>query len=384
MSSEPESTTQTDVLVLGASFAGLEFVHQLRRARGGREPSIVVVDRQTEHLYLPLVHERIAGRGPAARRLLPTARVLRERYRTDFRRGVVAEFLPDTKTVVLESGERIAGRYVVVALGSTITPPPTIPGHDRLGTFKFLDGADRLRDEGLAGPVVVVGGGLTGVELAAELVATRGRAVTLVEAGDRLLSGLHPRWGRHAVKVLRRQGVVVELGTRLVKAGDDGVVVEGQGGERTLPCGTAVWAGGVRPAPVVGRLGLPTDDRGWIRVGPTLQCFPTAPDGRTGIFACGDIVRVHGGTGPWPTMQRAIECLWQAKVAARNVAAMRGAEQDGYPALRPHVLRRDFPHGVSLGRTSWAVYGPLHVSVPGLNHWFRRWLMARYFARYGA
>jgi NADH dehydrogenase FAD-containing subunit len=103
------------------------------------------------------------------------------------------------------------------------------------------------------------------------------------------------------------------------------------------------------------------------------------------VFACGDAVRVIGGEGRWPTMQRAIECIWQAKRVAKNVLALLD-EPPGYPngvpPLSPHVLHRDFAYGVSLGKRSLVLWGPLIVDVPGVNHWFRRWLMRQYFARY--
>ena len=97
------------------------------------------------------------------------------------------------------------------------------------------------------------------------------------------------------------------------------------------------------------------------------------------------LLRVIGGQGQWPTMQRAIECLWQAKVVARNIvtlAAQPAEYPQGVPPLVPHVLRPTFAYGVSLGRHSLVVYGAARVDVPVVNVWFRRWLMRQYFARY--
>ena len=133
------------------------------------------------------------------------------------------------------------------------------------------------------------------------------------------------------------------------------------------------------------RLGLPRTVLGYLEVGPTLQCFPTIEPTHPEIFACGDAVRVVGGTGEWPTMQRAIECLWQAKVVAHNVLALAALGPDvprGRAVLRPHVLRADFPYGVSIGAHSLIAYGPLSVDLRGLGVWFRRFLMRQYFARY--
>ena len=102
-------------------------------------------------------------------------------------------------------------------------------------------------------------------------------------------------------------------------------------------------------------------------------------------FAIGDAPRVVSATGEWPTMQRAIECLWQAKLAARNILTLAAAPPDyphGVPPLRPHTLREDFFHGISLGGESLVVYGKFVLDAARLNTWFRRFLMRQYFARY--
>jgi NADH dehydrogenase FAD-containing subunit len=65
-----------DVLILGASFAGIELVHRLRRSRAGRALKITVVDRQAAHGYIPLVQERLCERLDAAATELPTARAV--------------------------------------------------------------------------------------------------------------------------------------------------------------------------------------------------------------------------------------------------------------------------------------------------------------------
>ena len=53
-----------DLLILGASFAGIELYHQLRASRAGRKLHITLVDRQAVHGYIPLCQERIVGHSP--------------------------------------------------------------------------------------------------------------------------------------------------------------------------------------------------------------------------------------------------------------------------------------------------------------------------------
>lgn len=314
-------THRTDVLVLGASFAGIEVVLQLQR-RLARPLRITVVDRQPSHGYIPLVHERLCGRLPAETTALPTARFVDSLPGASFVRGEVSAFDPDRKQVTLTSGQRIRARFVVVALGSELAPPPSLPGSELLLRAKQGDEVEHARerlDELLRGGegegedppprLVVVGGGISGAELAGELALLRRERpsgwrapeVTLVSAGERLLPELSVGVGRKASAALRAQGVELRLGTRLVRAEPGAVTLRrGEAEPERLPCAVALWAGGIRPAPVLAHLGLPLTEDGWLAVGPTLQCFPTPVPTRPDVFACGDAVRIEGARAPGP------------------------------------------------------------------------------------
>jgi len=406
MSSDAErgdDARDAEILVLGASFAGVELVHQLQRQARGPALRIAVVDRMREHGYLPLVQERLVGVLAPESSKLATAMYLASVPGVRFIEGEVARLDPKAKTVTLADGRELSARIIVVALGSVVDPPSSLPGREHLHAHKFEDQFQHTREalaRVLSGKaerprVVIVGGGITGVELAGELASLDGRTlarpeVTLVCREDRLVAGLRERVSRKVPAILRGQEVDVRLGATLTAAHEGGITVieAGAGGpeEVEIPCALALWAGGIRPAPVLAELGLPRTDGGWLAVGPTLQCFATSdPTTMPDVFACGDAVRVIGGDGEWPTMQRAIECLWQAKRVAKNVLALL-EEPPGYPngvpPLSPHVLHRDFAYGVSLGKRSLVLLGPLVIDIPFVNHWFRRWLMRQYFARY--
>lgn len=423
MSETPAENPDCDVLVLGASFAGIELVHRLRRHPLGRGLKITVVDRQAEHGYIPLVQERLVGRLDPAGSLLPTEKVVTARPDARYVTGVVAGLDPARKEVRLASGARLRGRFVVVALGSVLAPPPTVDGAERFVGYKFageFEGA-RARLAGLLGPdgrtvrdsggahpyhkgegegpagerptIVVVGGGISGVELAGELAhlgrerpqGWRAPKVVLVHGGARLLPGLAERAGARAARHLAAQGVELRLGARVVRLSAGTAAIQTAGAVEEVACDLAFWAGGVRPAPALADLGLPRTEAGWLAVGPTLQCFATPRPTNPDIFAIGDAARVQGATGEWPTMQRAIECLWQAGLTAKNLLTLAAEPPDypnGVPPLEPHVLREDFPHGVSLGGKSLIVYGRLVLDLAALNTWFRRFLMRQYFARY--
>jgi len=399
------SVTDTDVLILGASFAGIEVLHELVSYAEGSPPATIVIDRLTRHGYLPLVQERLCGRLDPDASVLDTASYVRSVPRAQFVAGEVVALDPETKVVTLASGAQYRGRFVVVALGSESSPPQALEGREHILGYKTPEDFDRaaraiaaaVRPEPNPRAIAVIGGGVSGVELAAELadlVRTSGLSpeacrISLITSSDRLLPTMSPRVARHVARRLEAQHVELRLRTRLVSAHPEGITLNERRGnvEDVLEMMTTatLWAAGIGPSAVLSRLGLPRNDAGWLVVGPSLQCFPTPKPTKPDLFACGDAVRIRGGEGEWPTMQRAIECIWQAKVVARNLLRMAKERPDypnGVPSLLPHRLRREFFYGVSLGARSMIVYRHLSVDMPRINREFRRWLMRQYFARY--
>jgi NADH dehydrogenase len=393
--------------------AGIELVHQLRRSPTGRAFRIVVIDRQATHGYIPLAHERLCMRLPMSTSELATAQqVVNAGYR--YVLGELVGIDVQTKTVELASGERVSGRFVVVALGSALAAPHWLPGREHLLGFKFAIEFDEahahlvaLLDGSLAGipqaneshgtdtvgepRLVVIGGGISGVELAGELAhlarvrppGWRAPAVTLIHSGTRLLPQLSERAGRRAEHLLRQQHVDVRLRTRVVQVERAVVKVEGPGGAKDIPSGGAYWAGGLQPAEVLADLDLPRTPTGWLSVDPTFQCAP-APSNHPGIFAFGDAVRVVDGASEWPTVQRATECVPQAKVVARNIMLLAAEPPDypnGLPPLVSYRLQVEAPYGVNIGGAALLVIGRLVLNAPRFNTWVRRSVVMPWYLR---
>jgi NADH:ubiquinone reductase (H+-translocating) len=389
---EPRSAS-FDVVVLGASFAGLEFYYQLRRIRGGRELSVCVVDKQAEHGYIPLAHEELLGRLPLNHTRLRTAECVARDSNASYVVDEVVQIDLQSRCVRLRSGTAVSGRFLVVALGSQLAPPSTLLGKHLLTRYKFADEMALARAR-LASAfdrdchVVVIGGGISGVELAGEFAhAARTRplsqrpTISLIEAADRLLLDMHPTVSRRALRKLDAQGVQVHLGTEVLAVHPHNLQVRNsEGVPRELPHDLAFWAAGVRPNPLLATLGLAVTSRGYLSVNQHLQCQVAGMPARPDIFACGDAVRIVSAQGEWPTMQRAIECLWQAKTVARNIVIQSKSEAGA--RMRSHRLRSAFPYGVSIGARSLIVYRRVVVDLGAVAVWFRRFLMRAYFRRY--
>lgn len=162
------------------------------------------------------------------------------------------------------------------------------------------------------GPVVVVGGGLAGVELAAALAA-RAPDVVLVQSGDRVVPALHdeqPRLAARCVAELARLGVDVRTGLRVVAADDESVTLSDGSvvGTRVVLATT-----GQRAVALPGLETLPRDERGRL---VTTRELLVAPD----VWSAGDAASVaHPRTGA-PVTANALWAIKAGDHVGRNVA----------------------------------------------------------------
>ena len=176
---------------------------------------------------------------------------------------------------------------------------------------------------------VVVGGGYTGTEVAAQgQLLTRDLARhrdglrdqpvrwLLVDRSARLLPGLSPRLAATAHRTLARRGAGIRTGTTIAEATGEGVRLSD--GE-FVPTRSLIWCVGVRPDPLVEPLGLPLAG-GRL----TVDEFLTVP-GHPEVFSCGDVAAVPDLTRPGQiTGMTAQHAVRQGKLAARNIAASLG------------------------------------------------------------
>lgn len=136
----------------------------------------------------------------------------------------------------------------ILAVGSDHFIPP-IPGHDHEKSvicYDVLMGIKKTGDK-----VVVVGGGLTGSELAYDLAAYEHKQVTLVEALPDILSAGAPV--QKSVSMMLRDllaynHVDIKTGHRIAEVNDEGAVItDGDGQRITIPADDVIFAIGLKP-----------------------------------------------------------------------------------------------------------------------------------------
>lgn len=338
-----------DVLIVGGGFGGAFAARELDRRLRGRSKRVLLVAPENFLLFSPLLPEAASGTLEPRHAVIPLRELLN---RTNLMIGEVTSLDVARHTAVVTD---IVGGTHTVEFGSVVLAPGSVPTTypipgllDNAVGFKSLADAIWLRnrvlhqiDAAASTPDVehrsrlltftFVGGGYAGVEALAELESLARDAVkrypsisihdfrwVLVEAQDTLLPGLHPRLAHFTEKVLRRRGIEVHLGTRMLSC-EDRLVRLSSGAGAPYPSDTIVWTAGQRPSPQAESWGLPTDERGFVPVDDHMRI-----EGAEGAYAIGDFAAVPdpgGGSAP-NTAQHALR---EAVVAAANVAAEMGA-----------------------------------------------------------
>ena len=347
------------IVVVGAGYGGVGTALRLARLAGG-QTSIHLVDGRAEHQLITRLHEVAAGRLAPAAAAVPL-RVLLAGTAVQLHRAWVEGIDVHRGRVITSDGVLEYDR-LVLAPGSR-TDYRGVPGAAQLTLpLRTLEDALRVREKlalllrGRAAPpyhgesgseltVLVVGGGYTGVELAAELADLSGRSaralrVGLLEAGASLLPQSAAWLGNEAAASLERLGVQVLLASPCLAVDRRGLQVAGG----HIRADLVVWATGVRAPGLLGDARLQVNGAGRALVDRTLAAV-----GHPEVLVVGDAAAAtdsRGGELP-PSAQIAVQ------QAAHVAAALLGRHGEAFvPRLEGEAL--------SLGaRGGLARVGPL-------------------------
>jgi NADH dehydrogenase len=378
------------IVVLGGGFGGATLTRHLERLCGRRAGvAITLVSRDTFFVLTPLLFEACSGTLELRHCAQPIRPALRRaRFveatveRVDLERSVVH--------AVAAAGAAYEFPYdhVVVALGAT-TNQALIPGSAHALTFKTMGDALALRNhlierleraDAASDPVlrrryltiVVVGGGLVGIELLGELTAFAddvlryypriGREEVrfhLFEASPRILPEIDPKLADAATRVLRRRGADVRASTPVRSIEPGRVHLP----DETIEADTVVLAAGIAPSPALAGIPVAKDERGRIVVDATMRSRS-----HPNVWALGDCAAIPGPDGrPYPALAQ--HAVREARDLARNVAAV----TSGRPPA-PFIFRA-LGTMAALGH-SWAVAQVLGVRLTGFPAW---WLRRTYY-----
>jgi NADH:ubiquinone reductase (H+-translocating) len=338
-----------NVVIAGGGFGGFYAARTLERAMPAASARITLVSDVNFMLYTPLLPGAAAGTLEPRHVVVPLREAL---DRTDLRIGTVVEADPDRKVLRVRAieghDEELSYDQLIVAVGSVSRTLP-VPGLEEHGIgFKSLPDAIELRNrvlrtleaaETLDDPdareawltYVFVGAGYAGLEGLAELqdfvadaleryprCRMTGMRWILVEATGRVMPEISEDLAAFAVRELRGRGIEIRTNTTLEEL--TATTARLSDGE-VVPTRTCVWTAGVRPHPVVERLGLPLTEAGRIRVDDAMRV-----EGHDNVWAIGDAAAVPDPAKKRqaPTPPTCQHALRQGKRVAQNVAATLG------------------------------------------------------------
>ncbi|WP_158057369.1 NAD(P)/FAD-dependent oxidoreductase [Halorussus halophilus] len=347
------------IVVLGAGYAGLTLARKLERTLSD-DVDIVVVEKTGRHLVQHEIHRAIRRPAIADDIVVDLVDVL---DRADIRQAEVTDVDHEENVVTLATGDEIEYDYAAVCLGAE-TAFYDLPGVEEYGTpLKSLEDAARIRDgffdaleANPEGHVVVGGAGLSGVQVAGELVAlareedaTDAVTVTLLEQLDSVAPAFPENFQEAVHEELEDRGVEIRTGTAVARATHD--TIELETGE-TIDYDQFVWTGGIRgPDALHGER-------------PAVQNTMRLGDG---TFVVGDAARVVDADGE-PVPASAQAAVREARVVAQNIARL--VEQDDSDVFEPRLERFAFDSPgwlVSIGDGAVAQVGPTVLTGTAAN-----------------
>ncbi len=186
-------------------------------------------------------------------------------------------------TVVLDSGETLTAKHIIVATG---TRSADLPGVEIDGK-NIVTSTEALEFKTVPKHLVVIGAGFIGLEMGS-VWSRLGSKVTVLEYLDRILPGMDQETALAAQKIFKKQGLDFQLGRRVTAARKKGrgCVVESEGHD-PITCDAVLLAVGRVPVSKdlgLEELGVQIDKRGFIIVD---ENYGTAA---TGVFAIGDVI----------------------------------------------------------------------------------------------
>jgi NADH:ubiquinone reductase (H+-translocating) len=375
-------TDTARVVIVGAGFAGLSAVGQLRKAG----LHVTVIDKHLYSTFQPLLYQVATGGLNPGDVAYPVGGFTFRRG-ARYIRGELVAIDQARRVVRLEDGREIEYDYLVLATGVSANYFGVQgAAENTFGLYSRTD-AIVLRDHIMNGfellsadpdgrrefAVTVVGGGATGVELAGTLGELRNdvlRAtfpdvdparlhIRLVETAPELLMPFHPKLREYTRRQLVKRGIDIRVNTTIRQVTKDQVLLADGSWHRS---DLTVWTGGVAAPGSVASWGLPEGKAGRLVVGPDLQVR-----GADRIFATGDIALDEKNPAP----QLAQPAIQQGKHAAGQIVhLLRGEPTEPFhyhdKGTMATIGRRSavvqFPRGARItGTLAWLAWLALHL-----------------------
>lgn len=359
-----------EVVVVGGGYAGLAAIGALQDIP---DVHIQLIEPGDSHELIPELPEALAVHGAVSKHLVAYAEILDQTHVIHLKTSAIG--IQQSPPVVLTAdGRKVAYDWLVLASGSSPSIPP-IPGlKEYAHPLRNAEDTRRIKEAlqyHKAQRIAVVGGGLTGVEVAGMLASDHD--VILIEAARRVLPALGRGLAEYAQQRLLRSGVTVVLGQKVQRVDEHSVVLDrDQYGFDVL-----VWAGGIAIPNWIRHTDLETDPQGF----PVTNAHGQVTDR---IFVAGDLwhVTVDGKDVPATAQLATLAGHYVGNAIGRLIKGESLGADRFTPRLRGMLISLDPGQGVG-----WVLSGGIPVrglsarALKELSFRQYRLKLARTFAR---
>ncbi len=320
------------IAIIGGNFAGLTAAIKLSKRH-----VVTVIDPSPHFEWMPNIHEILSSvKTPQGLRLDRAAIVQQAGHR--FLQDRVTELHPAEGRLCTASAQELQFDACIVAVGA-LWNTHGIPGVERhaLPCRSIADALaieQRLRtlvQQGKPLHIVIVGGGISGIEVLGEILRryrdVAGLSVEVVEAGQQLLPGMPPVLDADLRRLCQPHAVRFRTGTAIASVSAKGVhLVDGA----QLHSELTLWTAGLAAPGLLQQSGLARPPQVWADVQPTLQSRYAS-----NTFVIGDCAQLAHAVA-----KQAYNAIDMGKLAASNVTCfLAGAALTPYqPNSKPVLI----------------------------------------------
>ncbi len=328
----PKTGKPCRIVIIGANFAGMSTAINLpRRYRA------TVIDSRSDFEFLPNIHELISGlKKPDSLRLDKNRLIKRTGHR--FIKDNVTSIDPAKKRIFTSRRKSIPYDICVVATGG-VNNTRGISGSVKFAMpFKTAEDCHSIgqrlkelnRSKGRVS-VVIVGGGLEGIEALGEILRRYRRNpklhIHIIESNERLLAPEPPGLDRDIKKICTSFNVTFHMAARITRVAGHKVWLSS--GE-SLRSDATIWTGGAAPSPLLRRSGLSEQTNEWAPVWGTLQSKLNHS-----VFVAGDAADL-----PALKSKQAYHAIDMGALVARNIRLLLANEEleTFYPSTKTKIV----------------------------------------------
>lgn len=317
-------TKKNDIIVLGAGYAGLMTALRIAGKLKVKQASVTLINAKDSFVERPRLHEQATTDVLIEK---PIAEMIKGRH-IQFVKGWVEKIVPNENCIHVKtavSQQTLHYDILVNALGSQVART-TIKGVDQFAYT--LDPYGRLTTEDLKKHLtqfskrpfraVVVGGGATGVEMAAQLKSIYPNCTAIIITQNKVGDFKDAKVQQQIGQSLTEQGVEIIENGRVTEVVADGVILP----TSKIDADLVIWAGGFVASPLAKEAGLKVNAQQQTLVDPQLRSIS-----HPNIYAAGDAAFPVEAPGV-PIRMALFAALVSGAQAADNIVALiKGKEQ---------------------------------------------------------